>query len=362
MEQHLSHPILSICIPTYNRAPLLKSALDALIHQVKKRTSEVEVIISDNNSIDDTAEVVRRAQKMIPIRYYRNAKNMGIARNIQRLTNELAEGEFAWVLGDDDMILPGALDRVLGILERYPDVDYVFVNLLILPYEKRHAAASYFAPDLRSSSLSNPTKSKNLDDRYVRRWEELIDPEVDEVFLGSCMVSVFRLAVWKTYQLRDRLAGSVWSSLEEAYFVPVVLAHTMIGRRAFYIGHPCVLTTQGGQDWHDHLAVIVAVRIQELLDLYLQLGIDRLRVERCRRAALEYSAWAVQRLLSDPTTPGRHYFSFRKFLWTNKNHPAQLLPIFLMLIAGKSPFQKVISGEAQAITRKLMHWIVTRIP
>jgi hypothetical protein len=179
------------------------------------------------------------------------------------------------------------------------------------------------------------------------------------------MVSVFRLARWKTYHLQVSLGGSLWTSLEEAYLVPVVLAHTMMGRRAFYIGHPCVLSIQGGQEWLNHWPVFVAIRIQELLDLYLQLGIDRRRVERCRRASLKYSAWAVQRFLSDPTTPGRHYFSLRKFLWRNRNHPVKILAIFLSVwISGKSPhpvraaFKRILQATTKrGVGSQLKHFL-----
>ena len=68
-------PLLSICIPTYNRAYILKQSLDSLVSQNK--FSEVEVVISDNCSTDGTQELVAEYVKKYPnIRYFRNEKNI----------------------------------------------------------------------------------------------------------------------------------------------------------------------------------------------------------------------------------------------------------------------------------------------
>ena len=59
-------PLLSICIPTYNRAELLRSALLSLVPQVKESGGEVELVVSDNCSTDDTRRVVEWARQFGP--------------------------------------------------------------------------------------------------------------------------------------------------------------------------------------------------------------------------------------------------------------------------------------------------------
>lgn len=61
-------PLLSICIPTYDRAELLRSALLSLAPQVKEMADEVEVIISDNCSTDSSKGAVDWAQEYCSIR------------------------------------------------------------------------------------------------------------------------------------------------------------------------------------------------------------------------------------------------------------------------------------------------------
>jgi abequosyltransferase len=110
---------LSICIPTYNRAPLIGDALESIIVQA---TEDTEIVISDNASTDNTRQVVGELQKRFPsIRYYCWDHNVGFDRNVMRVV-ELATGEYCWFVGSDDRIEPGGLQRVLEALETYPNL------------------------------------------------------------------------------------------------------------------------------------------------------------------------------------------------------------------------------------------------
>ena len=317
-----TRPLLSICIPTYNGARRIESALYSLAPQAAAHGGEVELIVSDNCSTDDTREVVERARKWGPIRYHRNEQNVGQARNVLRLTNELAEGEFAWVLGDDDLVRPGGVERVLSVLKTHCDIDYVYVNLTSRPAEERNS----FKRPVNGEDFPDlfPAKARDLNDRRVECWNELVDPEVDDVFLGSLMVSVVRLSRFRAYQPEIGPGSETWASLEHAYVLPTVLAHTMPGRKAYYIGHPFIVSFQGEQEWLGYYAIIVLVRLQELLERYRQNGVERWRIEKCRRLMLTYSERSFYELMMDPAHPGRKYFSLTKFLWRNRHHPRQL--------------------------------------
>jgi len=102
---------LSICIPTYNRAPLLRQALDSIIPQVADR--EAEVVVVDNASSDDTPALVREyMQNHACVRYVRQQENVGFDRNIITCI-EQARGRYISLFSDDDIALPGAFQRVL---------------------------------------------------------------------------------------------------------------------------------------------------------------------------------------------------------------------------------------------------------
>ena len=69
-------PILSICIPTYNRSQYLKQALEALVSNAAF-DDEVEIVISDNCSTDETEQVSKEYVAKYPnVKYFRNAENI----------------------------------------------------------------------------------------------------------------------------------------------------------------------------------------------------------------------------------------------------------------------------------------------
>ena len=114
-SQPSERPLLSFAIPTYNRAKCLDRLLGVLLNQLQSE-SRVELIVSDNASMDNTSAVVEDyKQRGLSIRYLRNESNRGADFNILQCY-EQAAGKYVWVFGDDDVIAPGTLKRVLDAL------------------------------------------------------------------------------------------------------------------------------------------------------------------------------------------------------------------------------------------------------
>lgn len=117
------NPILTIAIPTYNRVDKLKKCIELVMKEIQDRP--IEVMVSDNASTDNTQQVMEEIQKEYPqIMYYRNKENVGADRNFLNCY-EKAKGDYIWLIGDDDMLLPNAIDTILEALEEKP----VFLHL-----------------------------------------------------------------------------------------------------------------------------------------------------------------------------------------------------------------------------------------
>ena len=79
----MQSPLLSICIPTYNREKYLQECLDSIIGQEGFSTQDIEIVISDNASQDGTMSLVESYKAKYPnIQYFRNAENIGAIRNV----------------------------------------------------------------------------------------------------------------------------------------------------------------------------------------------------------------------------------------------------------------------------------------
>lgn len=117
-------PLLTIAIPTFNRARHLATFLSVLVPQLSDE-HRVELLISDNASPDDTRDVVYGyIAQGIPIRYICGESNLGADLNILQCY-EQATGKYVWICGDDDVIEPSGLAKVLSYLDSADDYDIV---------------------------------------------------------------------------------------------------------------------------------------------------------------------------------------------------------------------------------------------
>ena len=113
-------PLLSICIPTYNRADVLKQCLESIVVG-GYYDGEVEVIVSDNCSSDNTFEVVNEyVLKYQYIYYYRNDTNIGGDRNILK-SLELSTGVFLKITNDYSIFTEGAISKLLQTIKENED-------------------------------------------------------------------------------------------------------------------------------------------------------------------------------------------------------------------------------------------------
>lgn len=120
-----NQPLLTVAVPTYNGSKTIRNMLDILLPQV---TDEVEVIISDNCSTDETPEIVRAYQADYPfIRYVRNERNLQADGNFLQCTR-IAQGRFVMLISDDDIITEGAIARILNFLRKNPNVSLAFLE------------------------------------------------------------------------------------------------------------------------------------------------------------------------------------------------------------------------------------------
>jgi glycosyltransferase involved in cell wall biosynthesis len=123
----LSTPMVSIVLPTYNRAHLLRQAVDSIQAQTYQSW---ELIIVDNASSDDTSQVIAEiaANLRQPVRSVILQENQGPSRAFNRGIDE-ARAPYTAFLCDDDLWLPHHLEDCISALENNRDVDWVFAAM-----------------------------------------------------------------------------------------------------------------------------------------------------------------------------------------------------------------------------------------
>ncbi len=116
MEKNI---ILSICIPTFNRAEYLENTLQSIVSQKKFiETDEVEIVIYDNCSEDNTEEIALKFCAIYgdKVRYYRNSENI-IDANFEKVLS-YGNSVFLKLNNDTLMHLSNSLDKIIDVVNR----------------------------------------------------------------------------------------------------------------------------------------------------------------------------------------------------------------------------------------------------
>lgn len=116
---------ISVCIPAYNRSQYLQPLLESIFNQDYKN---YEIVICEDysperNEIISIVNSFRREQRN-RIFFHLNEVNLGYDANIRELAKK-ATGDYCFYLGNDDLLVDGALKAVAEIVEKHPDVKYI---------------------------------------------------------------------------------------------------------------------------------------------------------------------------------------------------------------------------------------------
>lgn len=131
-------PLLSVVIPTRNRAQLVCEAIESALNQ---RPGQVEVIVVDDGSTDNTANVIA-ARFGSRIQYLRHEERRGAGAS-RNTGIRASHGHLVAFLDDDDLWLPGKLDAEVAVFEQFPEARAVVSDSLTF-LNGEPAAQSFF--------------------------------------------------------------------------------------------------------------------------------------------------------------------------------------------------------------------------
>ena len=215
--------LLTIAIPTCNRAQHLELLLDVLACELQDHWHQVELLVFDNASSDTTPEVTAAFTDRCPhARVVRHAHNIGSAPNFLACL-EAAEGRYFWLMGDDDAPVRGLLSKLLLLItEGDPDLVYL---------------ESLWAPDIKPLLPRYSVAAATA--RWMGRADFASRTNVYLTFISSIVVELQRL--------RARIDLPAAAAHMGAYFVQLswTLGALRTGERFAVIDQPCVLATKG---------------------------------------------------------------------------------------------------------------------
>lgn len=260
-------PVLSVAIPTYNRAETLRRQLESLLGQIVGCGADVEVVVSDNASSDSTRSVVDEMSHHFPVlRYVRNAENLGLLNNIDRAARA-CHGDYVWFVGDDDVLMPFALETVVNTIqiastERDP-VTFVLLNAFPVAADESWLGASRVPPWLPPGLVRNAGQ---------------IFLSFDYASIGCITQLVVRRLDWTEHPFAIEGPWAAYAHLKHLLTISQ-------GHSAYFVGAPLVgIRHRHSPGYHNHLALAYCIEFHSydstLLDEW---HISRREVSRAQR-------------------------------------------------------------------------------
>jgi abequosyltransferase len=309
--------LLTISIPTFNRAKELDNQLAWLVKEIRGFEDDCEIIISDNCSNDDTQDVINKWQKAFnntTFKSNRNSENIGWMKNFVYCVNA-ATSHYTWIVGDDDLIYEGTLAYVLEKLKKNPDLSLLYLNFLGRDKETGEVMGEHwFDTDLEEKDIS---AGKAI-------FQQCLEKNIGSVIFISATVFRTDLA---------RIALQKWPASVENW-----------GGLAYWNGycaaHGSVLVTQenylecaiGVSYWQKDPKAWFGIRHRDIPEVYLKLQEIGYSPNFCRRNILH--------ILKEDLKGSELIPNLKYFVWCFKNSPFWSMKVtsFFMATIGSVTF------------------------
>ena len=312
---------ISICIPTYNRADHLINCLESIVLNKNSSSIEYEVCISDNFSNDNTEEVVQSFQKKIPINYFKNSSNIGRVSNYLNVVN-IANGDFIWMIGDDDLLLSNAIFELDKLISSNKDVEFFYIN-------------SYFLDSDYLSSFSKPFNTKYLPNNmslfssWTRdgrmKFIDLINPKISFDFLGGMFLSVFKKEGWlnNANVLNNEAVNDLreFSHYDNTFPHVKIFANAFSKSNAYFYSDPLTVNLSGIREWSSLSPLVNSVRIIESLREFRLNGLSYFKYFLYKNSALNNFLPDLLKILIYKGNTGIEYINPVKLIFFNCIYP-----------------------------------------
>lgn len=321
-------PLLSLCIPTFNRAELLDVCLASILPQTCRWSECVEVVISDNASTDQTAAMLDKWSQRFQLRRHRQVENIGLLGNITFVAGTLARGAYVWLLGDDDVLAVRAVDRVVDMLQRSPEIDLIGLNV------------GYFSSDRRPAASDCEGGVEDIPDFQLRSRGLMGVVPFEQLLEGPCadftaMYASITRRQWWEEDFPQPLSGPSFTSVRNSYPHALLIARHMPGKLAGALREPlvCIYSMPAERfSWAKYHALTVVLHATSLLKLFEANGVPRKVLEPYYLYQLNHRGSDLGNLIWDPNSAGGTWAAWQ-FAWLLRHYPLRLLKLFLVSCA-----------------------------
>ncbi|PHD74981.1 hypothetical protein COF64_13915 [Bacillus sp. AFS043905] len=190
-------PLVSVLIPTFNRAHYFRLALDSVLQQTYVN---IEIVITDNSTNNETYNLIQPYLQLYPsIKYYRNPQNIGPVLNFIK-AYELSSGDYVNILMDDDLFHPNKIERMMPYFTN--DINKEIT--LVTSHRSFINENGAFLPD----TLHNKKKSETV---IILDGKRAGDPIISEFnWIGVPSTTLFRREALSAEEVYGTFSGRLY--------------------------------------------------------------------------------------------------------------------------------------------------------
>jgi abequosyltransferase len=301
---------LSVCITTRNREAYIAETLESILSQCPPG---VEVVVVDGASTDGTADVVRAVGRRFPqLRLITPRENSGLDADFDKAVLA-ARGRHCWLFSDDDLLVPGALARVLDVCSADPTVVIVDASV----------HDSNFSRTFERQRLPVTTRERYTDQESATFFR---DCAAHLTFIGAVIV---RRDFWLSRE-RARYYGSEFIHCGVLFQAP-------IPGLVRVLREPLVKIRYGLGNWNSRAFAVWMYNWPRLVWSFDWID------AATRSAVFEVEPWKSPRWLVGYRATGQYgWTQFRQLVVPRANHRSQLLiPLAVALMPGRLAYTAV---------------------
>ena len=286
-------PLLSIVVPSNNRTELLEEAINSIISD-PGWGSDCELCISDNSKSDETGMLIQATYASVSgIIYRRSLDAPSLDENVNMAVS-MANGEYAWIFGDDDLISPGFLRYFIEYLRTHaPDI--VVLN-------SRSFQDGEIVEDSRLAFDSPKIYGVDDNDAFLADYGGYL------TYVGGIAI---RKALWQQY-LRPQMFGTFFAHID-------AVCRAKLGHVAHYLSRPAIDMRLHFQTWTSKHFEIWNIFFPKVI-----WGLDDYSTRAKNSVIQQYPLKSTMKILSSRAYGKFNFKNFRETLLRSKNSTWQV--------------------------------------
>ena len=324
--------LLSICIPTFNRSKCLLNCLNSILISSKNFKNKFEVCVSDNNSTQNIENIINRFKGKINIKFNKNSTNLGHGRNFLKVVS-MATGKYVWTLGDDDLILPEAIETLFKIFDINRDLDFFFINSYNLD------SKFIFSLDQPVDTNFLPKNMKKYSDYQHSKqmnFFDLINPKISFDFLMGMYLLVFKKEIWdknlEQINLNDISKNEIFSTFDNTCGYVKIISKGFCQSKVYLQAVPLSINLKGEREWSEMYDFIEIVRIPEILDIHRSNGLSFFKYHFLKNYSLRNFIPNYFKMLLNRKKSGLQHVKLKKNVIKNLIYPNCYLSLIYFLV------------------------------